>query len=446
MVVVRRGDDQVGARHLVVLIDAVVVDERAARRLDHAHAARLARAARHEVGAEQVVVVQQVLDGLGGVQHLDHARPVEAERRLRRTPVVERHELPALAVGERRRDEIAAGDPRERPHAIPAVLVAERAQVRELHVRPRLHFLGDLLPVVAVVHVVEDLVPIRLCRTQSAVVEVHRAVRAHEAQRARLERAERAVGLEVFLEQPLHDVHRVAAPRDHLVDVFLQFAALVGGQRLVHAARDRARAVDALAGGVADHFLAVLAQQHSLLGDVRVSGGHAHDVAACHVGIEAEQQVGRAQVEEVQRMRLQDLAVVHQAADLLRRGRELRGAHHLVERLAGREVVAHRADAAQALHHHRHFPVRPALDELLERAELDDVEPRLLDVAVLVHQQRDLAVPLDARQRFDHDAAQLFGVDGGFEGQRAHGCVRFLLNRSGSGRGPTWACGPRSGR
>jgi hypothetical protein len=41
-------------------------------------------------------------------------------------------------------------------------------------------------------------------------------------------------------------------------------------------------------------------------------------------------------------------------------------------------VVRHRADAAQPLHHHRHFPVRPALDELLEAAEFDDVQAHLL--------------------------------------------------------------------
>jgi HAMP domain-containing protein len=236
-------------------------------------------------------------------------------------------------------------------------------------------------------------------------------------------RAETAVGLEVLLEQPLDEPHRLAAPGDHLVDVLLQLVALGGREALVDAARDGARAVDALARGVADHFLAVLAQQHALLRDVGVLGRHADDVAAGDVGVEAEQQVGRGEVEEVQRVRLQDLPVVHQAADLLGRGRKLRRADHLVERLAGREVVAHRADAAQPLHHHRHFPVRPALDELLERAELDDVQARLLDVVVLVHQQRDLAVALDARQRLDHDSAQLLGVGGGLQRKRAHGCL-----------------------
>ena len=106
-----------------------------------------------------------------------------------------------------------------------------------------------------------------------------------------------------------------------------------------------------------------------------------------------------------------------------------RRADDLVERLAGREVVADRADAAEALHHDRHFPVGPALDELLERAELDDVQARLLDVAVFVEQQRDLAVALDARQRFDHHAAQAFGVGGGLE-RRLRSCQSYRI-RSG---------------
>ena len=80
-------------------------------------------------------------------------------------------------------------------------------------------------------------------------------------------------------------------------------------------------------------------------------------------------------------------------------------------------MVADRADAAQPLHHHRHLPVGPALDEFLEAAEFDDVQPRLMDVVVLVQQQRDLAVALDARHRLDDDAAQVFGCGRRFPGE-----------------------------
>ena len=46
---------------------------------------------------------------------------------------------------------------------------------------------------------------------------------------------------------------------------------------------------------------------------------------------------------------------------------------------------------------------RPALAELLEAAELRHVEVSLVDVALLVQVDRDLAVPLDAGDGVDDD-------------------------------------------
>ena len=114
------------------------------------------------------------------------------------------------------------------------------------------------------------------------------------------------------------------------------------------------------------------------------------------LAVEAEQQVGRGEMEEMQRVRLQDLAVVHQAAQLLGGRRQRLVAGDDVHRLGGGEMMADRADAAQPLHHDRNFPVRPALDEGLEAAELDDVQADLMDPVVLVEQDRDLAVAFDA--------------------------------------------------
>jgi len=87
-------------------------------------------------------------------------------------------------------------------------------------------------------------------------------------------------------------------------------------------------------------------------------------------------------------------------------------------------VVRHRADAAQALHQHRHLPVGPALDEFLEAAELDDVQAHLVHPVVGVEQQRHLAVALDAGHRLDDDALEVLGVGGGFE------LIKFHLNAS----------------
>ena len=75
-----------------------------------------------------------------------------------------------------------------------------------------------------------------------------------------------------------------------------------------------------------------------------------------------------------------------------------------------------RADAAEALHHHGNFPVGASLDEFFEAAELDNVQADLLDVVVIVEQQGDLAVAFDARNRFDGNALEFFGVGGGGHG------------------------------
>ena len=49
----------------------------------------------------------------------------------------------------------------------------------------------------------------------------------------------------------------------------------------------------------------------------------------------------------------------------------------------------------------------PSDDEALESPELDDVEAGVLDLVLLVHVDRDLAVTFDAGQRLDRDRAGL---------------------------------------
>ena len=89
--------------------------------------------------------------------------------------------------------------------------------------------------------------------------------------------------------------------------------------------------------------------------------------------VPAEQKIRRAQMEEAQRVALDDLAEVHQPAQLVGGGRDVDG-HDGVAGLGGGEQVADRADAADALGDAGHFAVGPALAEFLEAAELDDVE------------------------------------------------------------------------
>ena len=65
--------------------------------------------------------------------------------------------------------------------------------------------------------------------------------------------------------------------------------------------------------------------------------------------------------------------------------------------------MADEADAADPLQQHRGLPVGVALDELLVSTELDDVQPRVDDLVVVVEVDDDLAVALDPRDGVDDE-------------------------------------------
>jgi hypothetical protein len=173
--------------------------------------------------------------------------------------------------------------------------------------------------------------------------------------------------------------------------------------------------VNAFPGDVRNDFLSELAHEHALFGEIGKGRGDADDVAFGDLALETEQQVGRGKVEEMQRVRLDNLPIVEEAAQLL--GGRCQGpeAGDDVHRLGRRQEVAHRADAAQALHRDRNFPVGPPTDEDFEAAKLDDMQPDLMNPILLVEEDRHLAVSLDPGDGLDGDAAQLVRRLGGFE-------------------------------
>ena len=172
--------------------------------------------------------------------------------------------------------------------------------------------------------------------------------------------------------------------------------------------------MNAFAADGADDFLTVLAQLDALKRDIGMRLDDPDDVALCDIAVEAEQQVGRRQMEKVQRVALQYLTEVHEFAQFLGRGRESLRALDAIDRLAGSQMMADWANPTEPLHDDRHVPVRPPLYEALETAKLDNVQARLANDIVIIGQQRNLAVPFDARDRLDHDAVQVVAVLCGF--------------------------------
>ena len=191
--VVHRRDDQVDHREDPVRIRLVVVDQRAARRLDDADAFGRRRPRQlPDDRAQDLGVVRQGLDGLGGLQGLDEPRPVRGQRAVHGLAAQDLEELLVVRLRQRRRHAVGHVEPRERRHAVEAAvravheaLPARRLEERELDVRPRLDVLGDVLEVVLRRELRQALAR-RIDHAQVAAVEVDLPVGVDHAHVVRL--------------------------------------------------------------------------------------------------------------------------------------------------------------------------------------------------------------------------------------------------------------------
>jgi hypothetical protein len=77
--------------------------------------------------------------------------------------------------------------------------------------------------------------------------------------------------------------------------------------------------------------------------------------------------------------------------------------------------MADGANATEALHRDRNFPIGPPLDENLETTELDNMQAHLMHLIMIVEQNGHLAVALDSRNRIDGDTSEILAARGGFE-------------------------------
>ena len=124
------GDDQVGPGHRAVVVHAVVVDERAARRLDDPGALELVDAGvGADLGGQDGRVVEQLAHALEGVDRLDQAGVVVVEAALD-DPAEPLAVLRELRVRQRRAAAVGHVEARERANAIDAVRVARWAGSR----------------------------------------------------------------------------------------------------------------------------------------------------------------------------------------------------------------------------------------------------------------------------------------------------------------------------
>src|SRR5690349_6666565 len=107
-------------------------------------------------------------------------------------------------------------------------------------------------------------------------------------------------------------------------------------------------------------------------------------------------------MEKAQRVRLQDLRQSEDAAELVSSRRNA-NCKQRVASFRGGDEMANGANAANPRHEGRHLGERPAFTELLEAAELRDVEMRIFHHSVGAKVKRYLRVPLDPGYRVDNN-------------------------------------------
>ncbi len=103
-------------------------------------------------------------------------------------------------------------------------------------------------------------------------------------------------------------------------------------------------------------------------------------------------------MKEVQGMRLQHLAIMHQAPDFIGSDRHA-GTNEHIAGFGRCEVMADRTYAAHAFGEHRHFPEGAALDEFFEAAELDNMESGLFDISGITQREGNFTMAFYAGDR-----------------------------------------------
>ena len=183
----------------------------------------------------------------------------------------------------------------------------------------------------------------------------------------------------------------------------LELVALLLGDRLAPAAGQARHRVYAAPAHHLDHVMVAHAAVDDLLADLQPDlVHHAQDVALGRRRVGADNEVRTAQRVEVRGVVGDVEGRVEHLAHLLGRRRRL-DVKQRVQRLGGRHVVRLGADAADAVGDARHLLGRPADAELLEAAQLRDLEVGVRDVALSFEEDLDLAVTFEARDGINGD-------------------------------------------
>ena len=179
------------------------------------------------------------------------------------------------------------------------------------------------------------------------------------------------------------------------------FVARRHRQWLIDSTRHHPGRVNPLPRHFFDNLLADLPQAHAVARHLRVVLRQTKNIPPRRVGIHAQQEIRRREMEETERVGLHNLRQVQDGAQLDGGGGNARGQNRVARFRRGNQV-AHRADATDARHQRGHFVERPALAELFKAAELRHVKARIRNLSLLIELNCNFPVAFDAGHGIDN--------------------------------------------
>ncbi len=256
--------------------------------------------------------------------------------------------------------------------------------------------------------VFRELVAVRVDDARHAAVEVHLVGVVHQADvvglLAAVDLGEDEVDVLFILEDYiLEELEGKLGELDRLLGVLAHLVARLRVQRPRDAAGKGDDGVGALAAEVLHDVDGLGAHLDDLLAGLQAHlADDTEDVALGRVRRRPHDEVRRGQVVEVQEVVVEHVRVIYHPPESLAVGRQLNFVNR-VRCLRACEVVDERSNAADARRDPGDLLHRPAHAELLEAAQLRDLEVRLGYVAGVVQEDGDLAVAFQARDGVDLD-------------------------------------------
>ena len=359
-------------------------------------------------------VVGEILHDLGGLERLDRPGPVQRERVVDRLAAERCVHLLVVFLRPWRGHAVGHVEARQRRHAIQAAVLAVDeplpARLLEERVRdigPGLDVLGEILQVVPRLEQ-RDFLAVGVDHPHGPSIERHLAGlvdEPHVVGPVGVRVGQDGLHVRLVLQDDVRErLKRELRELDELRRGLLQVLDELRRHGLADAARDAEDRVDHLACHLLHDRARVLAGGNHLSRHLEADlADDAEDVALSSRRAGADDEVGTAQVVEVEGVVLEHEEVVEELPDLVR-GRRRVDVVEVIERARRCHVVRTGTHAADPLGDAGHLLGGPPDAEALESPQLRHLEVRIRNLALVVEEDLDLSVTFEAGDWIDRDS------------------------------------------